>query len=517
MPKLYQVIDQIENVGDSKYIPDFSMGLNTTAANEKLLDNESIIRKNWSQIELGAIKKVTGFTKKNATKIGDAAITGLFRVYQTSGTTKLLAKCGVGLYYSNDDGATFTREAGTVAFTTGEFVTGVNYNDLFFFTGLTDGLYKFTPGTNTAAATTSAPTDKCRFLYKRVDRRLIAINNIVNGSTLYYSKIDPTGAAADDWSATNDAGSIAIDGAKSESLTGGATFGAYDIVFKDGTAFKVWGYPAPQAQKISGAPGCPAPYSIAQGKGLMFFLSQDAVWMYDGTRFIKISDQINSLIKLINPTYIQNAFGVYREGLYWLFYTSTSDTTNKDCLVYDVDHSNPYEGKNIWYERDALSMNCPIVFDGATDANELFAGTSQATGFVYRLDFSSTGADDTANIAGTYQTKYFDMGLPHVIKRFSKVRLRYYSATGSLIVTWYTNRGITSGSFTIDTSPTGTALGAFILGTDTLAEDTETSVTTRLPDNAVGKDISIKIYHTDIGSQPIIRNLQLDYEYLYEL
>lgn len=515
MPRLYEVIDRIENAGGSKVLYDFGGGLNSTDSNEKLKDNEATIRKNYGQETVGALEKVNGFTKANSSAIASKPIRGLFRVYQSDGTTKVLAMCNGSLYYSDDSAATFTQEGNSTAYTETNFFTGVNYNDDFFFTGVTENLHMYDVSTDTSAATTDQPTDPCKILLKRSDRRLLALNNLVNGSTLYYSKIDPTNSA-DDWSASNDAGSIAIDGAKSEPLVGGATFGSYDIIFKDRSAFKVWGYPSPQAQKLIGSPGCAAPYSVATGDGLCFFLAHDAIWMYDGTRFVKISDPIQSIVDDIKQTSITQCFGVYRNGLYWLFYTSSSDTTNKDCIVYDAEHSNPYEGKNIWYERDALSMNCPDVWDGTGDANELYAGTSQDTGFVYRLDYSTTGADDAATISGIYQTKYFDMGTPHLIKRFTKVHIRYFSATGTLSCNWYTNRGNTSGSFSIATSTTGTALGTFILGTDTLAEDTDTAVTTRLPDNAVGKDFSLKITHDTTGTKIIIKNVEIEWEALYE-
>ena len=288
MPKLYKQIDFEENVGSTKYLSNFSGGLNPTDGNEVLKDNEATIRKNWGQDEKGAIKKVAGFTKANSTKIDDAAIRGLFRAYQSDGTTKLLAICNTKLYFSDDDGATFTQATSGTGLSATEFNSGVNYNDLFFFTNKTDNLQHYTPGTDTMAAATDQPAQPCKILLKRTDRRMLALVNDTTGPTLYYSKIDPTGAAADDWSATNDAGSISIDGAKSEPLTGGATFGAYDIIFKDYAAFKVWGYPAPQATKIQGSPGCAAPFSVAQGEGLCFFLSHDAVWMYDGNRFVKI-------------------------------------------------------------------------------------------------------------------------------------------------------------------------------------------------------------------------------------
>lgn len=518
MPILQKQIDQIDNVGGSIVIPDFSGGLNTKESNEILKDNEAIIRKNWGQDTQGAIKKVGGFTKSNATALASAAVLGLFRVYISAGTSQGLSICNGVLKYSTDDFVTNTQATSGTGLSTTDFNTGVNYNDLFFFTNETDNVQVYTPGTKTLAAATDQPTDACGIIFKRADRRLVALKNATNGSTLYYSKIDPTGAAADDWSASNDAGAIAIEGTKSEPLTTGINYGAVDIIFKDSKAFKVWGYPAPQVLHMPGSPGCIAPHSLAGGDGLIFFLSNDGIYMYDGNKFILISYPIELIINEIKrTTYLQNIWGVYRDGKYWLFYTHTSHTTNQDCLIYDVEKSNPYVGKNIWFERDGLKMQCPIVFDGPGDSNELYAGDSASTGFVYRLDFSATGADNVSNINGVYQTKYYTTDYPHLIKKYPKVYIRYYLPVGTITVNWYTNRGATTGSFTIAASAVGTKLGDFLLGTDALvaASGLDSTVVQRLPDTAVGKDISLKFTHNNTGAQPVIRDAEILWEGLY--
>lgn len=516
MSRLQSVIDQIDNASGSIILNDFSLGLNSSDSNEILKDGETIILKNWNNDERGAIKKVKGFTKKNATLLGAKPVRGLFRVYQSGGTKHLLAICNGASFYSTNGGTTFTAVTSGTGLTETDFLTGVNYNDLFFFTGITDNLKLYTVGTTTMSTPASVPTDPCKILLKRADRRMIALVNSVNGSTKYFSKIDPTGAAADDWSASNDAGSIAIDGTKSEPLTGCHTFGAIDIDFKSYAAFKTWGYPTPQTKRIPGSPGCAAPYSCAQGNGLGFHLGHDAVWMFDGNKFIEISPPIQNIIDSINPSYVQNSFGVYREGLYWLFYTTSGQTTNTKCIIYDVNFSNPYIGNNIWYERDGLSMNCPVIFNGEGDDNEIYAGVSASTGFVHRLDFSSDGSDAGSNINAIIQTKYFNAKLPRIVKRFPKIHVRYFLNTGTINVNWYTDRGLTTGNFNLPTTQSGVALGTFILGTDILAEDVELQHTERLPETAIGKDISLKFTHNGTGATaPIIRDVEIEWEALY--
>jgi len=518
MPKTkspYIGVDYVENLRGSILIDEFDGGLNTTDSNEVLGDNEAIIRQNWSNDERGAITKVSGFTKANATLMGAKPVRGLFRCYTSGGTKKLLAICNGTLFYSDNDGTAFTAATNGTGLTETVYNSGVNYNDLFFFTNKTDNIKTYTPATNTMAAATDVPTNPCRILLKRSDRRLIALDNDTAGSTLYHSKVDPTGAAADDWSATNDAGSIAIDGAKSERLTGGMTFGAVDIIFKDYAAFKVWGYPAPIAIRLSGSPGCAAPQSVAQGDGLGFHLAQDGVYMYDGNKFICISDPVEEFIDDINPAYVQNAFGIYRDGLYWLFYTASADIVNKSCIIYDANRSNPYIGRNVWYERIDMEMNCPVVLTGTGDDNELYAGGSASTGFVYQLDYSASGADDTADIEANYQTKYYDGGYPNLVKRFTQIKVTYYLNTGTLLFYWYINRGATTGNYSGVMGSTGTALGSFVLDTSTLAGVLDTTNIARLDDTAVGKDISIKISNDATGTAPIVRRIEVLWEGLY--
>lgn len=518
MGKLDAVLDRLDNASGEILLSRFDGGLNVVSSNEILEDNEAIIRKNWATDNRGAIRKVNGYTKKNSIAIASKPIRGLFRGYKSDGTKYLLTVCNGTLYYSTDDGTTFTAATSGTGLTETVFNTGVNYNDLFFFTNPTDGLKVYTPGTFTMSAALDQPTNPCKVLLKRADRRMLALGNAVNGSTAAFTKVDPTNSA-DDWSAVGDAGTIAIDGAKSEPLTGGLTFGSSDIILKSYGAFRVGGYPAPSAQRMPGSPGCAAPYSCAQGDGLGFFLAHDGVWMFDGNKFVKISTPIEDIIKRvnpINPTYIQNAFGVYRYGLYELHYTPNGQTTNTKCLIYDVAYSNPYAGKNIWYERDGLAMNCPVVFNGEGDDNELYAGTSADTGFVYRLDYSASGADDTSDITATYQTKFFNAKLPRVVKRFAKIHISYFLNSGKINVRWYTNRGKTSGSFNLEQTQEGVALGTFLLGTDILASNTEATHTEPLKEDAIGKDISLKFTHTGHGSSPIIREITIEWEALYQ-
>lgn len=497
MPRNYTILDQIDNQGNNKIISQFSGGLDTTTTNDLLPDNKAIVRKNWGQDELGALKKVNGYTKKNAIALASKPVRGLFRVYKSSGSDEMLAICNGVVSYSDDEGTTFTGATGGSGFTETDYWTGVNYNDLFFFTGQTDNLKHYTPGTNTVAAATDKPAVGCKFIFKRADRRLVCIVNATNSSTLYYSKVDPTGTDADDFSAVNDAGSIAIDGAKSDPLTGGASIGTYDLIYKDYCSFKVWNYPNPKSIRIIGGAGCASPYTVAQGEGMVFALGHDSISMWDGNSFTKISEPIKNILATIPQAYIQNSFAVCRNGFYWLFYPGVGSTVNNKCLVYDIRNSNPYDNQCIWFERDDLAMNSPLVLDGVGDNNEIYAGDSASTGFVYRLDNGTS--DNTANITAYYQTKYDNMGASNIVKRFSKIYISCYNTSGTFTVNWYCNKGTSiTGSYTI---------------TETSGELIDIEP---MPDSCVGTDLSIKITHAGNSTAPIIRSIEVAWEALYD-
>src|SRR3990167_3756414 len=101
-------IDRLDNVRGSIIIDEFDGGLNDTDSNEVLKDNEATTRQNWINSERGAITKVDGFTKKNSTLLASAAVTGLFRMYMSNGTKKLLTICNGVLSYSDNDGTAFS-------------------------------------------------------------------------------------------------------------------------------------------------------------------------------------------------------------------------------------------------------------------------------------------------------------------------------------------------------------------------------------------------------------------------
>ena len=495
MPRIHTQLDAVENQGDQKVINIFG-GLNTSISNDLLQDSDAIIRKNWGGDETGALTKVAGYTKKNSTKLADAPVRGLFRVYKSSGSDELLAICNGVVSYSDNEGTSFTGATNGTGLSATDFYTGVNYNDLFFFTSPTNNLYHFTPATNTVAASTDQPTWGCKILLKRADRRMVALVNSSYGSTLSFSKVNPTGTAADDWSATADAGTIAIEGVKSDPLTGGATLGAYDLIFKDYTAFKVWDYPNVKSKKITGAPGCIAPYSVVEGGGYVFFLAKDGIYQWDGAGFEKLSEPVKSIIMNIPKAYKANTWGAYRNGLLYIYYTPNGATTNTGCLIYDVLNSNPYNKQFIWYERADWAMNCPLVLSGTGDDNEIYAGDSASTGFVYRLENGTT--DNTGNITSIWQSKYHDMKLSNVVKYFAKLYIEYYNTSGTFTVNWYTDRGSTTGSYTI----TGTGGNAIdVKG---------------LPPEAKGTDFSVKITHVGSSTAPVIRSVSISWEALYE-
>lgn len=498
----------------------FDGGLNTKYSNSLLRDDEAIVRQNWHNDAYGDIEVVRGYDLKNTSQPASAAVMGLFRVYQSGGLRKGLAIINGTMYYSDNNFGTLTAATGGTGFGTEKVHSGVNFNDLFFVTSRDTNLKHYTPGTNTVANATDKPPYPCAVIRKLAEGRLIAVNNDINGSTLYFSKLNPTGTDSDDWSATNDAGSVAVDGAKSEKTISAFPWESGAIALKSYGAFRTYGFPSVTATIIPASPGCDAPHAVVWStkEGKAYFLNKEGIWMFDGTVFLRISEVIQSLIDEINPAYIENATAVYRLGYIWFFWTASGDITNKKCVIYDAKHSNPYEGRNIWYERINLNIASPVYFDGTGDDNELYGGTSQATGKIYRLDFSSSGRDESANTTAAYQTKYFDAGLPNVIKNFKRIRIKLIGNGGTLTVTWYTNDGATSGSYTVTIdSISGFTLDVSRLDVGTLGGSAQDQYSRQnLPDMAVGRNISVKIEHSGTATRPRIKEVTIEGQLMYE-
>src|SRR3990172_4825859 len=92
-------------------VPNLGGGRNTKDSNTLIADIEAVDIENFDFEERGALKKVAGSAKLNASAIAAASVNSLFEAIKSDGTSHLLAFCGTGIYLSTDVGATFSTLA----------------------------------------------------------------------------------------------------------------------------------------------------------------------------------------------------------------------------------------------------------------------------------------------------------------------------------------------------------------------------------------------------------------------
>ena len=347
-----------------------------------------------------------------------------------------------------------------------------------------------------------SPDEKCSQIKQFRDRGIAGCGNTDETARLWFTALENMS----DWSSADNAGYHDVGGNKSGKLTGYEPFGNAIIAFKERGAWRVWNFPDSQDEQLLGAPGCDAPDSIAQGDGLLFHHAQEGVYMFDGSKFDYISDEIRDVLSRIPQQYVSSIRGVYKDHAYWMFFNAYGSgvSYNLVCWRYDVVMAG-------WEEIPSRYVNAVAHWLGLGDEGELYAGSSQADGVVWRLNYSSDGSNDGSNIEARYKTKNEHCGLANVVKGFDRLFVEVMGTVGILSVYWEIDKGKKSGSFTINLATTGVKLDEFVLGTDALLLEPPFAIYECIfPLDAVGKLINLEVYHSNIGESPIVNSLEIE-------
>lgn len=155
-----------------------------------------------------------------------------------------------------------------------------------------------------------------------------------------------------------------------------------------------------------------APRSIVQRSGLMFGLGRDGFYVFDFNSMIRISEQINDLVKdSINWDYADQITGAYFDNHFWWSYPSRTSITNDRTLCYDP--------QNKALSTSTLNFQGIYVDAGVNDTDNVYIGDSD-TGKVYLYGMATTDAGTP--ITAILATSWFDMGssfLDKVVNRVS--------------------------------------------------------------------------------------------------
>lgn len=165
-------------------------------------------------------------------------------------------------------------------------------------------------------------------------------------------------------------------------------------------------------RNIAQSKGTPAPESVVEAKGLIFYWTKEGIEVIDGYRARNItSDTIAPLWNAldtgssyyadrINMDALERVCGIYyptEERIYWA-YPSASNTTNDRVLVLDLDlwRMNGY-GDGVFSIYTGWDIACFERWGGEGDRGELFGGEAVATdsNWVYRLEFKDADVNGT--------------------------------------------------------------------------------------------------------------------------
>lgn len=174
-----------------------------------------------------------------------------------------------------------------------------------------------------------------------------------------------------------------------------------------------------------------APKSIVQRGGLMFGLGRDAFYMYDFNSMVRISEQINDLVRdSINWNYVDNITAAYFDNHFWVSYPSRNSVVNDRTLCYDP--------QNKAWSTSTLNFSGVYVDVGVNDTDNVYIGDPDAGNvFVYGKSTTDAGTSISASLYSTW----FDMGstfLDKVVNRLAMVHHR--ESTSSVLVSCVAKR-----------------------------------------------------------------------------
>jgi hypothetical protein len=158
--------------------------------------------------------------------------------------------------------------------------------------------------------------------------------------------------------------------------------------------------------------GAIADKSIVASNVGAFFANKDAIYLYDGSVTIPVSEKIKNTWKNINKSYIQNSVAILHENKYIIAVPEGNSTTNNLIIEYDV------LNKSFMFTRgfnvtDFLEFEDKLLF-------------SSTDGKVY--EYNSGDNFNGQPIDGYFEIGTSDLGYPEGIKEIEHI---YFTANGN--------------------------------------------------------------------------------------
>lgn len=494
----------------------FAGGENTISEDHVCKPDEARVVQNWEAISLGGMQRVKGF---NEVADGDSAYTDaldLLVQHKDTGGTAVYGICEGDLVIK--DGSSIDQEDAS-AFTSGILSHGVSSGDRLWITNSTDGLKSKTVGV-AVSTPASVPATNCARIYNHKNR-LLAEGSASQPKRVYGSRVGKGNwTAADAWSLANDAFSIDLPD-DTRGVVPDFPSGNEVLVFTERTAYSIYNFPNTAFRPIgTPARGCSAPYSIAKGDEGVYFVSKNptlGVFLFDGASFFELTELNRDVfVELIDFT--KRIFGIYKNKKYYLFYNELGSgvSYSNKCRIYDARFKR-------WMERpinpdlsDNFGYPCLLNYS----SNELYVASSQKDK-IYDLE-TADDSDEGEDTQAVYTTKNFSsrdfavasggvFPIDDCRLKLTKLTVTFFGTIGTISFYWGADRGLHSGSKTINLDAEGAYLNTtFTVNTSYITTTPgEKTKQYTFPNDAVGRRFYFQLLHNGGSTRPKIKKIKV--------
>lgn len=379
-------------------------GLNLREPEGMVQDDELVSCINFNIGRAGELTKRTGFAiLHNASTLPNAPVE-LLGQYETLNYSQIIAKCGGSLWHSSD-GSTWTE----IAFATEDYAAnvtwGVQYANKFYILRYDAIMMEWNGTTLTEIAGT--PSATFGLVYKD---RLFTCNWKEEGAESRLKFSEPGDLTS--WPVEN---FIDVSQGDGDFLTCCAVIHDLLIVFKTKTTWGLYTTGAPSQWTLRNSNpeiGCISKSTPREIEGFLYFVGVRGVYKTDGNIFEDISASIQTVFnnRVIANSTVDIDSASWWEDRYILFFHPTASTYQ--YFVYHLRTG----GWTEWQFSEEITPATFLEVTSATPQRGLYAGTTSATGRVYRHG-DGAFTDAGSNFECSFRTKEFDFTLPSLMKK----------------------------------------------------------------------------------------------------
>lgn len=397
----YWIVAYIQDDGSNSYL-----WTSTTAATTSL-----------SSVNSGATWTATSYALNFKTYIStDSPALGLLRAYRSTGAPVSLMAHGTNLYSINDlTGATTSIKSGLSGSATDYYFEQAN--DKVFYVNGTDAPRQWDFTTDSVAAG-SPPVSKLIILHKN---RLFYVS-INDTRVVFTDAADFTTIQAVSFlyipapHSTDPIKSVFIS---QDNLVFATRETKYVLAGSDLASFTL--------RHAVGTVGTVSHNTVAEYQGRQYFLSDDGVYMFNGSFDKKISerDDTSGVTRIINSIADRSkCVATVWNGQYRLYYPESGSAVNDRCLIYDIN-------RDSWWLDTSVYVGRTSIWSRDPDDNQLL----EASSLVGSANYAETQFSDLGRrIDFEVRLPYNAYGNPAATKHTTKYRPQFRAVSGSYTV-----------------------------------------------------------------------------------